>query len=138
MNCTKTRHNIVSGEISPEAAMHLKACASCLELFEKVNQTMSLLDQEVNVPETLSVSVLSRIQNTAPRRTRSLGLITLIQVAAVVSFGIFIGHQFGRHAGPIQKTTGEDPVNLYFKAHHLNVDHSGFASTSTFIPNNHD
>ncbi len=138
MNCLKTRRTIITGEVTPEAAGHLTECPSCRELHQKVTQTMSLLDQEVSVPESLAASVLSRIEDTPARSPKSLGMITFIQVAAVVCFGIFIGHQFGRHAVPFQKSANEDPVTQYFKAHHLNVDHSGFSSTSTFIHNNNE
>lgn len=138
MNCSKTRHTIITGEITPEAAVHLKKCSPCRELHEKVSQTMSLLDQEVSVPDSLATSVLSRIEYTPARSPKSFSLITFIQVAAVVCFGIFIGHQFGKHAVPFQKSANEDPVTQYFKAHHLNVDHSGFSSTSTFIRNNNE
>lgn len=138
MNCKKTRHAIGSGEMTPEVIAHLAACDSCRLLNEKVNRTLSLLDQEVTVPETLTSAILARREQVTPQKISRMKLVTYIQVAAAVIFGVFIGHQFGRNAGPVQKTASVDPVHQYFKAHHFNLDHSDYKSPSFFNLNNND
>jgi hypothetical protein len=138
MNCNKTRHAIITGGLSPETAAHIAGCDACRTLQEKVGMTMALLDQEVKAPENLADRILSRREAPVPRSTRSIGLATIIQVAAVICFGIFIGHQFGRYAGPVQRTASTNPVQQYFKAHHFNLDHSDFRSPTFINPNNHD
>ncbi len=138
MNCNKTRQAIISGQMTKKVSGHLVSCTSCREMHEKVNKTMALLDEEVSVPETLAPSILSKIEKSAPRPVKKLNLLTYIQVAAAVCFGIFIGHQFGRYAGPVNRTAKTDAVTQYFKAHHLNLDHSDFRSPSFINPNRHD
>jgi hypothetical protein len=136
MNCNKTRHAIIKGEITPEAAAHIAGCNPCRSIHENVGMTMALLDLEVKVPENLAESILSQRKEPVPRPTRSIGLATIIQVAAVICFGIFIGHQFGRYAGPVQRSASTDPVKQYFKAHHFNLEHSDFRSPTFFYPKN--
>ncbi|MDF1572985.1 MAG: hypothetical protein P1P82_15360 [Bacteroidales bacterium] len=138
MNCKKTRRAIITGKLTPEATEHIAECAACHELQEKVGITMAILDQEVTVPENLADRILSRREEPLPGTTRRIGLATFIQVAAAVCFGIFIGHQFGKYAGPVQRTASADPVQQYFKAHHFNLEHSDFRAPSFFNPNAHD
>ena len=132
MNCTKAKHNIISGELSGEAAEHIASCYSCRELLRKVDDTMSQLDLRISVPDGLEAKILSRRIGKTPPKTRSLGLVTYFQIAAAVFLGIFIGHQFGRYAGPINRTAAEDPLHQYFKAHHFNVEHPDFTSPTSF------
>lgn len=116
----------------------MQQCTDCRELKEKVEQTLSILDKEVTVPDTLAASIVSRTRTVEPRAPRRLGFITYIQVAAAVFFGIFIGHQFGKYAGPVERSAATDPVHQYFKAHHLQLDHSDFTTPTLFNLNKHD
>ena len=132
MNCTKAKHSIISGELDGEAAQHIASCPSCRELLEKVDETMAMLDLKVTIPDGLETKILSNRNGKAQGATRRLEWITYFQIAAAVFLGIFIGHQFGRYAGPIHRTAAEDPLHQYFKAHHFNVEHPDFTSPTSF------
>lgn len=126
MNCTKTRQAIVAGDLTPEATLHLSECATCRMIHEKVDLTMSILEEPVAAPDMLADAILSRRDHVPTVRTRRIGLATFIQIAAAVLLGIFIGHQFGRHAGSLNRRMEKDPVGQYFRAHHFTVNHSDF------------
>ena len=138
MNCNKLRSNLISGVFNEDVKNHIAECESCREVYQKVNDTMAVLDMEVAFPESLAASILEKQSEVKFPKVRRLNYMSIIQVAAAILFGVFIGHKFGKIAGDQPIKTKQDPINQYFKAHHFNVDMATFKAPSLYTKNQHD
>ena len=91
------------------------------ELYRKADEVLALLDLEAPVPEGLAARIMNRKGTIQLPRVSRLNISTLVQVAAALLFGVFIGHQFGKLVKDQPPKLKQDSATLYFKAHHLNL-----------------
>ena len=87
-----------------------------------VDDTMAILDEEITPPQGLAKSIIQEIDKIDYVKTRKLNPINIIQVAAAILFGIFIGHQFGKNTEIILKKEEASQIDKYIRAHHLNLE----------------
>lgn len=132
MNCQKTRQAIINGEIDKESKEHINSCASCRNLYTKVNEVMALLDENTAAPSTLAASVMKRKNELTIPKVRRVNFASYIQIAAAIVFGIFIGHQFGKNANTESFRTSQDPIDKYIEAHHLTLENTDYKNPSIF------
>ena len=133
MNCHKIHSGLISGQLSEEMQKHLEECASCRSLNEKVHSTMSILEDMQPAPSHLAASIMARKGDLVIPKRRKLSIQNYFQVAAAILFGVFIGYQFGKIANLQVHDLPADPMHMYFKAHHLNVDRSASETPFLFI-----
>lgn len=138
MNCNKYRIDLISESGSKAFEAHLAECEVCRALYQKVNETMAVLEEPVSAPDHLAASIMAGREEVSFPKQRKLYLSSFIQIAAAIIFGIFIGHKFGKIAGSHITRIKQDPINEYFKAHHFNVDKAAFKAPSLYIKNQND
>ncbi len=96
------------------------------DLNEKVETTLSILDEEFQVPENLTDKILSHCTNIKPHRKVRKNLAVYLQIAAVLAAGVFLGVVLGKNADTNLFTSKENKKNRslieYKISHHLLVD----------------
>lgn len=135
MNCSKFHSDLISGKASTDFDQHLSECHSCMEVYDKVNDTMALLDLDEPVPESLAGRVMADVKEMHFPKVRRLTVSNIIQIAAAICFGVFIGHKFGQIANIQPRKAKQDPVSQYYEAHHLQVDPAEFTVQSLISKN---
>ena len=50
MKCSQSYKYFQSGFNDSELSEHLKSCEACSELFGRINQTLAILDEKVEIP----------------------------------------------------------------------------------------
>ncbi len=133
MNCQNFRQDLYSGSQDPAFTDHLASCASCRNLYQKVNDTMSILDHIEDAPAQLLVSVMKKQAVIEKPLVRSLNFMSYLQIAAAIMFGIIIGHKAGQHAEPGALKARKNPVKQYIAAHHLNVNDNDLDLSSLLL-----
>ena len=108
-----------------EFTEHLKSCKTCSELIGRINQTIAILDEKVEVPSGLAAKVLQRRGQMAENPSvPTFDLNKYIQLAAVVAIGIFLGILLGSRANPkiflSKKDKKEKALIEYRESHHIN------------------
>jgi hypothetical protein len=125
MKCNQSYKYFQSGFYDAEFSEHLKSCEACSELFGRINQTLAILDEKVEIPSGLTEKVLQIIE---PLKLKALmspvDLTKYLQLAAVVAVGIFLGVFLGSRANPkiflSKKDKKEKALIEYRESHHLN------------------
>lgn len=125
MNCKQYDKFIHSDLQGAEFFEHLKSCRSCSEMFGNISETMAILDEKVDVPSGLTEKMMSRIKGMPiPQVRKSFDLNKYLQLAAVVTAGIFLGVLLGTRANPdiflSKKDKKERALIEYRESHHLN------------------
>lgn len=125
MNCNQISQYIDSDLNEDEFMEHLNSCEACAELYERINETLSTLDEEVEIPSGLTEQVLQRINwRYAEPVRRTFDFNKYLQLAAVVAAGIFLGVLLGSRANPklflSKKERKEKALIEYRDSHHLN------------------
>lgn len=103
------------------------------ELYQKVDDTMALLDLDATAPSNLAAKIMARKGELDLPKVRRLNITSYIQIAAAALFGIFIGHQFGKLANTHVPKAKQDSISQYFKAHHFNVEDDAAKSNPFYI-----
>ena len=134
-NCNKIRTDIISDNINAELEQHLAECEPCRDLYQNINNTMAILDLDAPVPEGLAARIMERKDVQSMPKVRRLNFSSIVQLAAAIMFGIFIGHQFGKIASKNSGQIKKDPIDQYLEAHHFTVSHADFKSPSIYINN---
>ena len=129
MNCNQSYKYIRSELNEAEFAEHMKRCKTCAERIGMINQTMAILDEEVEIPSGLTEKVLLRKSKMAIiPGIPTIDLSKYLQLAAVIATGIFLGVLLGSHAntGLFLSKKGEKNKALieYRESHHLNNQNS--------------
>jgi len=124
MSCKQSYKYLHSESGSDEFILHLKECKTCSELFGKISDTISILDEEVEIPMGLTENVMQGISKKEVPRGRSLiDLNKYLQLAAVVAVGIFLGFLLGSRADKqiflSKKDKKEKALIEYRESHHL-------------------
>lgn len=115
----------MTGLQSQEMEEHLMNCRTCSELAGKIRSTMEILDEKVELPSRLTESTLNKIRELKDQRIpASFDFSKYLQMAAVISVGIFLGILLGSRAHPqfflSKKERKERNLMEYREHHHLN------------------
>jgi len=115
-----------------ESQKHLRECRQCSDINSKVNETMSLLDSEIEVPEEIAPNVLSKINKTPQTsKVAKLSFSSYLQISLVIVTGILLGFILGKNADTSvfqsNKTRLRHSLIEFREAHHLNIDESAFS-----------
>lgn len=119
-------------EISDKGSeKHLSECLFCQTLYSKVDETMLLLDVDVEVPEGLPAAVLpEKVVAEVPKREK-LGFFSYLQISLVIAAGIFLGFILGKNADTsvFQSNITKQHQSLieFREAYHLDIDESTFS-----------
>jgi predicted anti-sigma-YlaC factor YlaD len=124
MSCNQSLKYLQSEIDGAEFKLHLKECKTCSELFGKINETISILDEEVEIPMALTENVMKGISRMEVPQGRTLiDLNKYLQLAAVVAVGIFLGVLLGSRADKqiflSKKDKKEKALIEYRMSHHL-------------------
>jgi predicted anti-sigma-YlaC factor YlaD len=114
-----------------ESENHLRECSSCRTLYSKVDETMSLLDVDVEIPEGMAAGILSENTTAEVPLRNKLSFSSYIQISLVIVAGIFLGFILGKNADTsvFQSNNSKLHHSLieFREVHHLNVDESTFS-----------
>jgi predicted anti-sigma-YlaC factor YlaD len=124
MSCKQSYKYLHSESGNDEFILHLKECKTCSELFGKISETISILDEEVDMPMGLTENVMKGISKMEVPQGRALiDLNKYLQLAAVVAVGIFLGFLLGSRADKeiflSKKDKKEKALIEYRESHHL-------------------
>ncbi len=123
--------NIILEISDKESEKHLRECSFCRTLYSKVDETMSLLDVEVEVPEGLTAAILSEKKTAKVHKVNKLSFSAYLQISLVIVAGIFLGFILGKNADTSifqsNKTKLHQSLIKFREMHHLNIDESTFA-----------
>jgi len=124
MNCNQSLKYLHSEIDGDEFKLHLKECKTCSELFGKINETISILDEEIDIPVGLTENVMKGISRMEfPQGRALIDLNKYLQLAAVVAVGIFLGVLLGSRADKqiflSKKDKKEKALIEYRESHHL-------------------
>lgn len=104
-------------------------------LYQKADTLLAMLDEQVKAPDSLVASILDRKEELELPKVRRLNMMSMIQIAAAILFGIFIGHQFGKLANIPEGKSKQNQINQYFKAHHFDVGDDAIKSNPLYTIN---
>ena len=124
MSCNQSYKYLHSAIDGDEFNLHLKECKSCSELFGKISETISILDEDVDLPMGLTENVMKGISRMeVPQGRVPIDLNKYLQLAAVVAVGIFLGVMLGSRADKqiflSKKYKKEKALIEYRESHHL-------------------
>ncbi len=126
MKCNQAYQNIVFEISNKEFEKHLSECLVCKEIYSKVNNTMSVLDHTIDVPEGLVKAILLKKGKLRTYKVRKRNLSGYIQLAAAIFTGIFMGYMLGKNANTRLSPNKHESIMKYYEMHHLNIDYSKF------------
>ena len=126
MNCKQAYQHIILEVSGRKFEKHLDECSSCKELQSKVNNVMANLDVTADVPEGLAEAVLARKKDLTAHNVSRWNLAGYAQLAALLLFGIFMGHILGKNASSelLHRKPGLQ-INKY-EMQPFNIDYAGF------------
>ena len=126
MKCNQAFQHIVFEISDTEFEKHLRECPSCREMYSRVNNTMSLLDHTIDIPEGMDKAILIKKRKLRTYKVRKLNLSGYMQFAAAILTGVFMGHMLGKNANTRLLPKKHESLSKYYEIHHLNVDYSSF------------
>jgi len=126
MKCKQAYQHIVFDISNKEFEKHLSECPLCKERYSMVNNTMSILDHTIDIPEGMVEAILIKKGKLRPHKVRKLNLSGYTQLAAVLILGVFMGHMLGKNADTSVLHKNDESLTKYYEMYHLNVDHSEF------------
>ena len=124
MNCNQS-YKYFRGEISDDDfTQHQKSCKSCSDIIARINQTIAILDEKVEVPSGLTEKVLNRKSQMGRLWAMpTFDMSKYLQLASVVAVEIFIGVFLGSRANPktffSKKDKKEKALIEYRESHHF-------------------
>ncbi|HCR92314.1 MAG TPA: hypothetical protein DIW50_18085 [Prolixibacteraceae bacterium] len=123
MKCNQLKEYIGSEVSYNSVAEHLYECKICSGRLEQINQCMSLLDENVEVPEDLVAKTLRKMKDVKFPPRPGIDYSKYLQLAAVIVAGIFLGIVLGRNANTelfLSKKGKKDRALIeYRESHHL-------------------
>jgi predicted anti-sigma-YlaC factor YlaD len=130
MSCEKIYQHIDLKISDQEFKEHLASCEYCREMNSKINQTLSLLDIESKVSENMTDRILSAKKAGSKLFNRKVDFSLVLQIAAVVIAGIFLGIVLGRNSNTSllmsKHSKKQKSLIEYREIHHLNVNQELF------------
>lgn len=109
---------------------HITTCEYCRKLNSKINQTLSLLDIEASLPENMANRIVSFKNENSQLLSKKTDFSMILQIAAVVVAGIFLGILLGRNSNTAflmsKQSKKQKSLIEYREIHHLNVNHELF------------
>lgn len=126
MNCKQAYQHIIFDVSNEKFEKHLSECQLCREKYSRVNNTISLLDHSIDIPEGMLEAILVKKTKLNTHNVRKWNLSGFAQLAAVLFLGVFMGHMLGKNANTRVILKKNEALIKYQELHHLNVDHSEF------------
>ena len=128
MKCNHVYQKIVFEISNKEFEKHLNECPSCKELNSRVNNTMLLLDNTIDVPDGMVEAILTKKRKLDTYKAKRWKLSSYVQIAAVLLAGIFMGFMLGRNANTSLLLSDESKKSKslieYYEIHHLKAESS--------------
>lgn len=113
-----------------EFERHLATCEYCRKMNDKINQTLSILDIETNVPGDLAKKILSEKDKKIINKTKKVDFSMILQIAAVVIAGVFLGIVLGKNSNPSllmsKESKKQKSLIEYREIHHFNTNQNLF------------
>lgn len=107
----------------------MKELSNFRNLNELVDYTMSILDEDIQVPENLTNKIMSIRPQILQTKTWKFKFIVYAQIAAVIVAGIFLGVVLGKNANAdilLSKESKKQQSLIEYKlSHYLHVDNCG-------------
>lgn len=126
MNCKQAYQHIIFDISNKKFEKHLSECPLCKEKYSRVNNTMSILDHSIDVPEGMLEAILIKKSKLKTHEVRKWNLSGFVQLAAVLLLGVFMGHMLGKNANTRVLLKNNESLTRYYEMYHLNVDDSEF------------
>ncbi len=102
---------------------------SFVEINHMIDKTMSILDEDFQVPENLTERILAN-KPTIKTRIFMINFTDYAQIAAVLAIGVFMGFVLGKNADTkilsSNETKKKKILMEYRNIHHLTVDRTYF------------
>lgn len=128
MKCNQEYHKIVFEISDKEFQKHLSECPSCKALNQRVNDTMSVLDNTIKVSEGMVEAILAKKRKIEAHKTKRWKLSNFAQIAAVLLMGVVMGVMLGRNANTSFLLSAESKKSKslieFYEMHHLIFDNS--------------
>jgi hypothetical protein len=126
MECTHSKQNMVLGTSDERSLSHLLVCAECSRLQTGIDHSMQVLEEHIEVPETLLSSILSRKEISFAENEKQKDFSLFFQFSTVIAAAIMLGIVLGFHANTQiltsrNKKKTEALIELK-EIHHLNVN----------------
>lgn len=126
MECAHSKQSMILGISDEKDQAHLLQCEQCSQIKGSIEHSLQLLDEPVELPETLYDRIMSRkeISFTSNENRRDFSLI--FQFSTVIAAAIMLGIVLGFHANTqllTSKNRKKTEALIELKEmHHLNVD----------------
>jgi hypothetical protein len=126
MECTHSKQNMVLGTSDERSRSHLYVCSECSRIQTGIDHSMQVLEERIEVPETLLSSILSRKEISFAGNERQKDFSLFFQFSTVIAAAIMLGIVLGFHANTQiltsrNKKKTEALIELK-EMHHLNVN----------------
>ncbi len=126
MECAHSKQNMVLGTTDERSRSHLSNCAECSRIQTGIDHSMQLLDEPVDVPETLLSRILSRKEISFSENKKQKDFSLFFQFSTVIAAAIMLGIVLGFHANTqilnSKNKRKTDALIELREMHHLNVD----------------
>lgn len=127
--CNRIYSYIVSEANFDSIADHLKECETCSIRLKQIKCYMAVFDEPIEVPDGLVEKTLRRKNELGFPAKSEIDYTKYLQIAAVLTAGIFLGIFLGRNADSelfLSKKEKKDRMLMeYRESHHLNNESSG-------------
>jgi predicted anti-sigma-YlaC factor YlaD len=129
MNCSHSKQYIILETTDLEFSAHLQECEECSAINGRVNDSMAILDSEVQVPNDLFDKIMEIKKEIHFEKRKPKDVSLLFQFSTVIAAAIILGIILGFHANTqlfISKNAKKNEALIEFKEmHHMNVDRPG-------------
>lgn len=126
MDCAHSKQAIILGISDEKFQSHLMQCRECTQLQAGIDHSMQLLEDPIEVPETLLSGILSRKEISFAENKKRKDFSLFFQFSTVIAAAIMLGIVLGFHANTQILTSRNkkktDALIELKEMHHLNVD----------------
>ena len=126
MDCSRSQQNMILEISDPEFQLHLQQCEECRHIYAGIHESMQMLEEEVEISDTLYDKIMNREELHFPEQKRKKDISLFLQFSTVVAAAVLLGIVLGFHADTqilFSKNQKKNEALIEFKEiHHLNVD----------------
>lgn len=126
MNCSHSKNQIILGIFDEKLRLHLDNCTECSEFQIYADRSMQILDEPVELPETLYAKIIQHKDRSFRDGEKRKDISLFLQFSTVIAAAVILGIVLGFHANPqlfFTKNQKKQEALIEFReSHHLNVD----------------